>query len=200
MTWRVNKQAKPKRRGYGLLVSLLLLVIVGLSPLVMADDLSRERELRCVFLYKILYYVEWPDSSEEDIASDSTISIAVVGDKKMFDALQDISSKKIRRQEIEVVQAQEDDDLSGFDIVYLATDETEDLQKTAEDLAGLPTLTVSDGPGSTEAGVMVNFISVETAKGKKIRFEVNDASLDRSGIKIGAQLMKLAANKAGPEQ
>jgi hypothetical protein len=55
---------------------------------------------------------------------------------------------------------------------------------------GAPVLTVGDTEGFLRAGGVINFV----LEGSKVRFLIDQAAAERSGLRISSKLMRLAVN------
>ena len=83
------------------------------------------------------------------------------------------------------------DDLSLIqkcDLVFINSEPSTNTEQILSFLKDLPVLTISDGDGLAQKGIMINFILVDN----KIRFEINKQSLDKSAIKASYKLLMLA--------
>jgi hypothetical protein len=156
-----------------------------------ADDAEQEIELKTGFLTKFIQYVHWPESPTAT-EQDAPIRIAVIGESPYLQALQKLAGAEKQSPHYQVEQKAVGDSLAGFNVVMIPAMSDEDLHQVLATLGDDPALTVGDGEGFAQAGVMINFISIKTDKGRKVRFEINNNRAHRTGLVFGAQLLKLA--------
>ncbi len=73
-------------------------------------------------------------------------------------------------------------------LIYIPHTEKKRAAETIESLATAGVLTVGESEEFSRAGGMITFV----IENDKVRFEIDMDSVDRSGIKVSAQLQKLA--------
>lgn len=160
-----------------------------------AGETDAEVKLKTGFLFKFLHYVEWPDTA----TSENRVDIAVLGERKYYDALNELKSALGATETVKVSFTTPEQGLDDYDVVLIALRRKNEIEEVLGSLDGSPTLTVGDGDGLADAGVMISFISVATERGKKVRFEINSKSAKEANIKISSQLLNLAVKVIGQD-
>jgi hypothetical protein len=79
-------------------------------------------------------------------------------------------------------------DLRATDVLFIHTDRQQTLETALRTIHGLPVLTVGESDDFTELGGIVRLVR----EGNKMRFDVNVGAAAQAGLKIQAQLLKLA--------
>lgn len=175
--------------------TFIAFILVCTSLCVHAGTPATEQEIavKTAFIYNFIHYVAWPDQ-DNGKDSGSEFIISVVGDAGYLEKLEELASRKtVNGKKIVVKQLSLDDSLVEAQIIVIATDDKSVLRKTLDRLEGLHALIISDAGGFAELGTIINFVTVETDKGhRKIGFEINQQAATSAGLKIGAQLLKLA--------
>ncbi|MDB6033473.1 MAG: hypothetical protein JWM16_3811 [Verrucomicrobiales bacterium] len=73
-------------------------------------------------------------------------------------------------------------------LLFVPANEESSLNELVKELQQAHVLTVGETPGFAAAGGMINFLR----EGDKVRFDINAFSADQAGLRISAQLQKLA--------
>lgn len=162
--------------------------LLAMSAAVSGDDAvgSREYQLKAAFLYNFTRFVEWPASSFADARS--PIVVGAYCDDPFSAVLEKVvknravNGRGIVVKRLHAVAASQATHLS---FVCASSDA---LLAGIEDLVkNHPVLTVGDTDAAAELAV-ISFQLVD----EKVRFEINMAAADRAGLRVSAQLQKLA--------
>ena len=156
-----------------------------------APSVSKEYQVKAAFLYNFAKFVDWPADRFSDEAA--PIRIAVIGRNPFGDELENaVRGRKIGGRDIIVVYHTSSDqlalDTSAHHVIYVATGEERSLEKLAGGTGGACALTVGESVRFSAAGGIVKFSTIDD----KVRFEINADAAEGAGLKISAQLLKLA--------
>lgn len=173
------------RRPHSRPLLLGLLLLLFLTVAAHAQTVSREYRIKAGFLYNFTKFVEWPaDRFEND---QSPIIIAVLGDNPFGDSLATaVKDRVVNNRAIEVRFIDSAAQVSGAHIVFVTSGEEARLPADAEAMRGV--LTVGESTRFANAGGIIRFTLVD----EKVRFEINQHSGEQAGLKLSAQLLKLA--------
>jgi len=141
-------------------------------------------EVKAAFIHNIAKLVEWPAASH---AGDS-LRLCILGQSPLAQAAGSLAGKQVGELVWEVRPVDSRANLQECRVLFIAASESGNLRRVLENIAGSAILTVGDSDGYAERGVMVNFYPEEN----KVRFEINVDAAQRTGFKIGSQLLKLA--------
>lgn len=159
------------------------------APAGAADPpVSREYEVKAVFLYNFAQFVEWP---EEAFGGDpaAPVCIGVLGNNPFGAALrQAVRGESVRGRGIVVKEAKDPAQLRSCHIVFVGRAEKQPLRDILVAFEGTHALTVGETGGFAEAGGVFNFF----IQGSKVKFEINTAAARARGVKINAQLLGIA--------
>lgn len=146
-----------------------------------ADD--REARLRAAFVYNFASFTQWPSTV-------STFRIAIWRDAGAAAATKtELRGKQVHGAELEVTALSETSDIKDFRIILIDSDASSaDLEKFLEPLMRKPILTVSRIDSHCSTGVMICFYK----DGEKLRFAISKSAVERAGLKLSSQLLKLA--------
>lgn len=147
---------------------------------------SREYQIKAVFLYNFVQFVEWPDAAFTDPAE--PLKIGVLGDDPFGAALDEaVRGETVRSRGLVVKRAQRLAELADCQLVFFAKEEAWQASAHLEKLNERPLLTVGDTPDFARRGGVIAFYS----EGKKIRFELNAGLARKLGLKISSELLEL---------
>jgi hypothetical protein len=147
-----------------------------------------EDEIKTSFLYHFAKYVTWPQSALSD--NHSPFIIGVLGRDPLEGVLKTLEKNQIGDHPIIVKHFVEADDVKDCHILYISRTEESFIEDILLKLKGKPVLTLSDIPHFIAAGGMIRFVQSEN----KIKFEINQRSVEDAGLKMSSQLLKLAIN------
>lgn len=147
---------------------------------------SKEYQVKAAFLYNFTKFVEWPP---ETLGADGEpIVIAVLGKNPFGGELENVvRERKVNGRSITILAAKTPAELARAHIVFVAAGQ-EALFESLAAGARQPMLTVGESDRFADLGGIVRFTTV----GDKVRFEINVGPADEAGLKISAQLQKLA--------
>jgi hypothetical protein len=162
----------------------LLLAGVAVALALNVAGAAERYELQAAFLYRFATYVEWPPAVQG-----VDLSLCVIGERGFGAQLeQTIGEREIRGRRVSIRHAIALSDLASCHVVYVGTTEKERAPEILDSLAERSVLTVSGLGGFIESGGVIQFVRT----GSKLRFEVNQAAARAAGLRISAQLLKLA--------
>lgn len=161
-----------------------LLILHLVPPCCTGDEL--EHEVKAEFIERFTRFVEWPENAGR---ADDSFVIGVIGDSMVVDQLEGIVADRQVAGRRAVLRRLEDPDQIRFcHLLYISSSGANNLGEILEEAANRPILTVSDTAGFCEQGVMINLYR----EGQHVRFEVNKDAVDRSGLHVSSNLLRLA--------
>ena len=172
-----------------LAVSLALAVTVSAAASASAqrEQESLEAEVRAVYLYNFARYITWPDSAFPNART--PIRICVQGSDSFGDALdRAVAGETVNGRALEAIRLRSGEGVTGCHILYLALSEERRLSSSLAAARG-PLATVGAHDRFLEHGGMIRFRRVDN----RVRFDINLRSLERSGLRVSARLLGVAA-------
>jgi len=157
-----------------------------------APRTGREQEVKLAYLYNLARFARWPG---DDPRPAGTFRFGVWGDDPFGPLWNELIGRAVHGRPVEVVRVRSARDARGCQVVFLAGATVPAVGRMLEALAGWPVLTVSDQPGFVDRGGMVGFVR----RGEKIRFEVNLGRVRAAGLRISAEVLRLAVRVVGQE-
>lgn len=160
-------------------ISILMFFCIVLNMSSFAQPLAL---LKSVFIYNFANMVEWPESERS-----GDFVIGVLGNSEVSGELKKISAqKKVGTRTIKVENYASVAEIGECHILVLSEDKKADLANSVS--KAKKSLIVSEEAGSAKKGAGVSFILVDN----KVRFELNKKNVEKSGLKVGTSLEKLA--------
>jgi len=151
-----------------------------------------ESELKAVYLYNFLQFVQWPDSRRGS-APDEALVIGILGDTPVSHSLEELQSSlsKGGKRPIRVTQFgpwREGLGLGSCHLLFLGPSERRNFGRILAELGGAPVLTVADADTFLESGGMIALLEDQG----KLRWMINRRSADKAGLRFNAQMLRLA--------
>jgi hypothetical protein len=174
------------RRFYRVLAFLLGLLAASQSS---GADLApaNEFQLKAVFLFNFVQFVQWPSSAFEN--ADSPIVIGILGKDPFEGALDDaVAGELVRGRRILVRRFDRVEDARSAHVLFVSAAERANVDRVIATLRSRPILMVSDITGFARRGGTIAFYF----DGSKLKFEINPAEAQRSGLQLSSQLLNLA--------
>lgn len=167
-------------------LSALLCVALALGVAARVGAESLEYGVKAAFVYNFAKFVEWP---AESLIGDTPFVIGVLGRdpfKRVLD--ETVSGKTVREKRIAVKRVLRIEDALDCHILYISDSEKDGIAEIIRHLDRLPALTVSDVGRFAERGGMIQLMMDQN----RVRFAINLAATEQSGLKPSSQLLKLA--------
>jgi hypothetical protein len=179
----------PKRYSYhGFLACFLALIsfFAVFSTPALADD-GKENLVKAAYMFNFIKFTEWSDGKA--ISKQSKIDICVIGDSSIIKTAQVFSQASSPKLTISLVSEQNIRNVATHcHMLFIAASEENRLAEILAVIKNQPVLTISDGDGFAERGVMIGFVKSD----ERIKLEVNKHSAENAGLKIDAQLLEIA--------
>lgn len=161
------------------------------SPIPGKMEPPSEYELKAIYLYNFLQFVQWPEE-ECRLPGGRAHEIAVIGDSSLRPVLLSLQDKlRKKNKDLRLVfhdSYQEGMDLSRCCLLFIAASEQRKLPSILKSLAGKHVLTVTDGDDGADSGVMITLLS----RANRIRWAVNRRPVADAGLKMSAKLLEIA--------
>jgi hypothetical protein len=182
-----SQQSASGRNGW-FLILLGMCFLALCSPLDSSAQtpISKEYQIKAAFLFNFAQFVEWP--SESYTNADQPFTIGILGEDPFGPALeQTIEGETIHSRKLIILRSQRAEDLKDCQIIFISKSEKSRVADILPKLTSRRILTVSEIPGFTSRGGIINFYLDDN----KVRFEINRANAQRAGLLISSQLLSL---------
>lgn len=169
-----------------------VVLMPGLTTLSIADStISKEYKVKAAFIYNFAKFVEWPAQKLAD--NTAPIVIGVLGPNPFGDELENtLKGRPINGRTVIVRQFDNLEAAKAAHLLFISLNDESKLRKALKEYG---ILTVGQSESFARNGGMITF----TFEDDKLRFEINIGAAEQAGLKISAQLQKLARTvRKGP--
>jgi hypothetical protein len=148
---------------------------------------AQEYELKAVFIYNLLNFINWPANSFAE--ENSPFQICLAGENPFDKILQLIvAQQQAAGRSLSLRQIKAPGQSAGCHLLFFSLSEQNKLRAQLGQLPPAALLTVSDIPRFAEQGGMVELY----LKDNRLRLRIDHSRLLDSGLKANAQLLRLA--------
>lgn len=166
---------------------LFALTVVCSARAASAQD-PLENEVRAVYLYNFARYITWPDAAFP--APTTPVRICVQGADPFGDALdRAVSGETVNGRPLQPVRLAPGDSLRSCHILYMGSVDGPRASAALAAASGRPVLVVGEHERLLDRGGMIRFRRVDN----RVRFDINLRAVERSGLRISARLLGVAA-------
>jgi hypothetical protein len=153
-----------------------------------------EYEIKSAFLFKFASFVEWPRGTFED--KNSPLVIGILGDDPFgrdFD--ERVRGHPVGGRAVVIRRYRNAADAAKAQILFVSASEHDHLPAILDQLKDSGTLIVGDGERFARRGGMIGFVM----SGASVHFCINHEATKRAGLKVSAELLRLARIVTGGE-
>lgn len=179
----------PRAAGWAALrrravLAALLAGWLGASSAAIAQP---EQHVKAAFVFNFVRFTEWPPQRFD--SHDSPLYLCIwSGDPGLLESMKSLAGRSIDQRQMRVLEVDRPDDLGRCHALFIGDATPRGAApgwlRRAESLG---VLTMGDSEGFATAGGMIGLVS----DGSRMRFEINDRAVKRSGLKLGSQLHQL---------
>lgn len=146
-----------------------------------------EYQVKALFLFNFIKYVEWPEETFSN--HESPIVIGVVG-KNPFDGLlqNTVEDKRQNGRNIIVKQIERNENIADCHLLFIPRSYNSSKANILEQLKGIPVLTIGEREDFIKDGGIINFV----IKKEQVRLEINLLSSRMSKLRISSRLLSVA--------
>ncbi len=166
---------------------IIFLFIILFSFPIFAQNLSSvdPDEIKAAFIYNFLKFVTWPndDSNSKDFL------FCVVGETSLLPYLLDLNGQELNNKPLKVIKLPfGNPKLTKCRAIFIGKLKKSDQEKLFKKISQKPILTISDKPGFTEKGGIIEIF----LKQDRFRFKVNLSTARKVHLFISSRLLRLA--------
>jgi hypothetical protein len=168
-----------------LLTLSLSALSLGVTPQDM--ELSREYQVKAVFLFNFSQFVEFP--SEAFLTADSPLVIGVLGKDPFGDYLDEtVNGEKVNGHSLTVERYKTLEEIKTCHILFISADKKLDVKGIFKQLENRPILTVGDMPNFAKNGGIIRFLTDDN----KTRIRINIEAAKKANVTISSKLLRIA--------
>lgn len=171
--------------------AMALCLALCLTPAIRlrAETSPKEYEIKAAFIYRLTQFMEWPTNQFR--SSQEPFLLCIAGQDPFGETIDIVlKDQKIGARRIRILRQSEPaaGTHTNCHLLFLGANLAGETEKIISGLKTNAVLTIGEGDDFTKKGGHVRLYLQEN----KLRFEVNVAALERSGLKLHSQVMKLA--------
>jgi hypothetical protein len=137
-------------------------------------------------------FVEWPPTAFA--SRTAPFVVAIIGDDALAGAIDAVfAGRRLADRPITVVRVSRLEDLSTCHLLYVAASEERRLDAVLKALQGRAILSVGDLSRFAQRGGMIGLVVDDD----RVRFEINERAARASGLRLSANLLRLATSVVG---
>src|SRR5467141_3012949 len=169
----------------GLVAAVAFFLTTGLLA---QQPKPNEYQVKATYLYNFGRFVKWPGTVP--VSKGDSFPVCVLG-RDPFGPILDstLAGEALEGKPVVIRRITRPQDATDCRILFVSSTEEHHLKEilAAIDQAGV--LTVSDIPGFSRRGGMIQFV----VEGDRVRFEINLASTESARLVLSSELLKVAA-------
>jgi uncharacterized protein DUF4154 len=182
--WRVFTKLNPP--------VLLVVFLLVLNVLPANAQVSREYQIKAVFLYNFAQFTQWPDSAFS--GEKSPIIIGIVGSDPFGPVLgETVHGESIQGHPVSIEHYAHSADIKTCHILFISQPEIRHCDEIVKAVKGKPVLTVADSDGSGCAAAIIRF----AVENNKVHFRVNSEAARAADIDLSSKLLRVAEATPG---
>jgi len=148
-----------------------------------------EYQVKATYLYNFGRFVKWPEAVPA--GKGDSFSVCVLGQDPFGTILDStLAGEALDGKPVVLRRLSKTQDAGECRILFISSTEEKHLKEILNTLDESGVLTVSDMPGFTRRGGMIQFV----LEGDRVRFEINLASAESARLVLSSELLKVAAS------
>src|SRR5690606_29342491 len=167
---------------------LIITLLTGIQTISFAQKpVVPEHQIKAIFLFNFIQFVEWPSQAFESV--DSPIVIGILGENPFGGYLNEVlAGEVVNGRSVIVKRFNNVDELDTSHILYIHNPPTGDYKKLFAKIDRRNVLTISDDPNFIKEGGMIRFVNVD----KRIQLQINPEAAKKANLTISSKLLRLA--------
>ena len=167
------------------LITLALVVCMAGGPV--NGFAEQDQNVKAAFVFNFVRFTEWP--AQRFAHRNTPLSLCVwTPDARLSESMRALAGRAVDERPVRVTEVDRQDELGQCHALFIA-DSSPRASAPAwlRRAESLDVLTIGDGDGFAALGGMIGLVS----DGPRMRFDINDKAVKRSGLKLGSQLYQL---------
>jgi hypothetical protein len=161
------------------------ILLIAFFVLVQNQAYCQDYKFHKVYIYNFAKNIQWPTAQQS-----GDFVIGVLGKSEITTELQSLAdTKTLGTQKIVVKTFATVNDVSDCHMLFIGQANSKALTELSSKIGGKPVVIVTEKSGLCKQGSGINFVLVDN----KLKYELNKTILDKSGVKVSAELARLAA-------
>lgn len=167
---------------------LVLAALLG-GVRVQAQAPVDESQVKAMFVYNFLKFVEWP--VDTSVRSGDAFVVVIIGEGATADAAERfLETKTIGDRPLSVRRARWDHSLAGARAAFVVERDPKKLRHVLVAAMAQGVLTIGEGDDFTTRGGMIALLVLD----RKVRFDVDTSAAQSAGLRVSSKLLALTRN------
>jgi hypothetical protein len=151
-----------------------------------AQSPMNEAQVKAMFVYNFLKFVEWPVDSS--VGAKDPFVVIIIGDGATADACEQfLASKSIGERPVVVRRLRWDQSLAGARAAFVLERDAKKLHRVLDAAASAGVLTIGEGEDfATHGGVIALLV-----EDRKVRFDVDTTAAQVARLRVSSKLLAL---------
>jgi hypothetical protein len=169
----------------------IVAAVIGAAAPAHVQDITPEYQLKAAFVARFAEFTEWPPAAHENRG---VIDVCVARPDPFGGVLARLlEGVVILDRPLAARQVADAGDLGMCHVLFIPRQSAIPAPALLSQIASSPVLTVGETPTFLDEGGILTLAIVNG----RVRFEVNTAAANRAGLRLSAQLLRLAVNLRG---
>jgi hypothetical protein len=152
-----------------------------------------EEEIKAAYIYHFGTYVDWPESGEGE-PDDGAITIAVLGDERVYDQLSRyLPGRTIANRDVRIREILSVDTLGDEEILFIGYEKNRQLDAILSAAQAPGRLIVTDTTLGLRPGAAINFRRADD----RVRFEIAQTTAAAANLTLSSRLLASAVSVDG---
>ncbi|AOW12456.1 hypothetical protein LPB72_08485 [Hydrogenophaga crassostreae] len=160
-----------------LLAAACLLALAGPT----GAQATSEQAIKVAFVFNFVKFTQWPHARE-------TLLFCTQGAQPLDWQFGQFKGQMVNGRTLDVRHNVPSGEWRGCDVLFLSKSDAGVVDSVQRILGNAPTLTIADLPDYAQNGGMIAL----RVEGTRLRFDVNLAAVQRAGLVLSGQMVKLA--------
>jgi hypothetical protein len=160
-----------------------------------------ESQVKAMFVYNFLKFVEWP--VDASLPPGNPFVLVIIGEGATADATEHfLESKTIGDRPLVVRRTQWDQSLTGVRAAFVVERDPKKLHHICDAAAAAGVLTIGEGESFTTNGGVIALL----VEDRKVRFDVDTSAAQSAGLRVSSKLLALthavrsSTNRSGSQR
>ena len=159
-------------------------IFLTLAQVGFAQTEKPMHEIHSQMIYNFLKYIQWPNE-----ADGGEFVVGVIGEDDVFNTLKSYYDGKPKgAKKYSIKKLASADEAASCAVVYVGKGKSGQFDVIKNTVNGKPILTITDSSNLGKKGSCINFKVIDG----KLKFEMNQASVTASTLKVASQLSSMA--------
>ena len=180
---------------------LLILVTLLFGVRVEAQAPMGESQVKAMFVYNFLKFVEWP--VENALGAREPFVVVIIGEGATADATEHfLETRAIGDRPLYVRRIKWDQSLAGARAAFVVERDAKKLRRVLDAAAAAGVLTIGEGEEFATSGGVIGLL----VEDRKVRFDVDTSAAQVAGLRVSSKILALShavrssTNRSGAQE